>query len=278
MRSIPPMLRADHFARNALASTAASLRIGVAQALAAWPVLMGRVIFYLLILIVLSALWDKVADEQVAPLAKNLPPGGLPVYICVTEWVLMSVVAIDQRLEDDIRRGALEPYLLRPKPYLLQRVAPAMGEMLVRLATLGTAGLLVMAISGQPMPAPFAWPAVLLLGIFGCITGLLLYVLVGLLAFWLRRVMPAMLIVQKLSFLLGGLLAPISLYPDWLFGFAAATPFGAHLYWAGAQVLAPSARLFLIGLAWKILWIAILAALCALVWRIGLRKLLREGV
>src|SRR5438067_2515423 len=122
MKSIPPMLRADHCARNALASTAASLRLGIAQALAAWPVLMGRVIFYLLILIVLSALWDKVADEQVTPLAKDLPPGGLAVYIGVTEWVLMSVVAIDQRLEDDIRRGALEPYLLRPKPYLLQRV------------------------------------------------------------------------------------------------------------------------------------------------------------
>jgi ABC-type uncharacterized transport system permease subunit len=60
-------------------------------------------------------------------------------------------------------------------------------------------------------------------------------------------------IVQKLSFLLGGLVAPISLYPDWLFGFAKATPFGAHLYWVGLQALTPSVRMFWIGVGWQIL-------------------------
>jgi ABC-2 type transport system permease protein len=243
-----------------MACAAAAARLGAAQALAAWPITAGRVMFYLLILVVLSALWDKVSAEQATPLARMLPPGGFAVYIGVTEWVALSVVAVQQRLEDDIRHGALEPYLLRPKSDLLQRVAPAVGEMLVRL------------------PAPGAWPALLLLGSLGGIVGMLLYVLVGLAAFWVHRVMPAMLIVQKLSFLLGGLLAPISLYPDWLFGFAAATPFGAHLYWVGVQVLTPSVRLFWIGIGWQILWCVMLSALCALVWRAGLRKTLREGL
>jgi len=261
-----------------LMSAVAAARLGALQALAAWPVLAGRVIFFLLVLIVLAALWDKVAAEQVTPLATVLPPGGLAVYIAVTEWVTLSVVAIQQPLEDDIRHGALEPYLLRPKSYLLQRVAPAMGEMMVRLFVLGAAALAVIAISGRPLPAPEVWPALLVLGSLGCVIGMLLYVMVGLAAFWLRRVMPAMLIVQKLSFLLGGLLAPISLYPDWLFGFAAATPFGAHLYWVGVQVLTPSVHLFFVGVGLQILWIAILAALCAFVWRCGLRKALREGL
>jgi ABC-2 type transport system permease protein len=278
MKSIPFAPGAEASFSNALISAAVATRLGAVQALAAWPVLAGRVIFYLLILVVLSALWDKVSAEQIAPLATVLPPGGLATYISVTEWVTLSVVAIQQRLEDDIHHGALEPYLLRPKPYLLQRVAPAMGEMMVRLVVLGTAGLAVIAVSGRPLPTPVVWPTTLLLGTLGCVIGMLLYVLVGLAAFWMRRVMPAMLIVQKLSFLLGGLLAPISLYPDWLFGFAEATPFGAHLYWIGVQVLTPSVRLFWIGIGWQILWIAILAALCALVWRAGLRKALREGL
>jgi ABC-2 type transport system permease protein len=261
-----------------LTSAVVAARLGAMQALAAWPVLVGRVIFYLLVLIVLAALWDKVAAEQITPLATAVPPEGLAIYIGVTEWVTLSVVAIQQPLEDDIHHGALEPYLLRPKSYLLQRVAPALGETIVRLFVLGLAGLVAIAISGRALPAPEVWPALLLLGCLGCIIGLLLYVLVGLAAFWLRRVMPAALIVQKLSFLLCGLLAPISLYPDWLFGFAAATPFGAHLYWVGVQVLTPSVRLFVTGIGWQILWIAVLAVLCALVWRSGLRKALREGL
>jgi len=278
VKSMPLALRAEPSLLGALMSAAAAARLGALQALAAWPVLLGRVLFFLLVLIVLAALWDKVAAEQIAPLATALPPGGLAVYIAVTEWVTLSVVAIQQPLEDDIHHGALEPYLLRPKPYLLQRVAPAMGEMMVRLFVLGLAALAVLALTGRPLPAPEAWPALLVLGTLGCVIGMLLYVMVGLAAFWLRRVMPAMLIVQKLSFLLGGLLAPISLYPDWLFGFAAATPFGAHLYWVGVQVLTPSVHLFFVGIGLQILWIAILAALCAFVWRIGLRKALREGL
>jgi viologen exporter family transport system permease protein len=82
----------------------------------------------------------------------------------------------------------------------------------------------------------------------------------------------------QLSFLLGGLLAPISLYPDWLFGFAKATPFGAQLYWVGVQALTPSIVLFWTGVGWQVLWIAVLAAVCVLAWRAGLRKVLKEGL
>ncbi len=263
---------------NTTASAVAAAQLGAVQALAAWPILIGRVMFYLLILVVLGALWDKVSAEQVMPLAGTLPPGGLAVYVGVTEWVTLSVVAIERRLEDDIRNGGLEPYLLRPKTYLLQRVAPAMGEAMVRGAVLGAAGLAALAMSGRVMPAPVAWPALLLLGSLGCILGTQLYALVGLAAFWMRRVLPAMLIMQKLSFILGGLVAPISLYPGWLFDFAKATPFGAQLYWVGVQALTPSIGLFLTGIGWQILWIAVLTALCALMWRAGLRKALKEGL
>jgi ABC-2 type transport system permease protein len=278
VKSMQPTLRSETGLVAAAASAIAAARLGAAQALAAWPVLIGRVAFYLLILVVLGALWDKVSAEQVTPLAGALPPGGLAVYLGVTEWVTLSVVAIERRLEDDIRDGGLEPYLLRPKSYLLQRVAPAMGETVVRLAVLGAAGLAALAMSGRALPAPGAWPAVLLLGLLGCVLGMLLYVLVGLAAFWMRRVQPAWLIVQKLDFLLGGLVAPISLYPDWLFDVAAATPFGAHLYWVGVQALTPSPGLFLAGIGWQVLWIIALAALCALVWRVGLRRALKEGL
>jgi ABC-2 type transport system permease protein len=245
VRFMPSTRRSETSFANVTASTFAAARLGAALALAAWPVLIGRVMFYLLILVVLAAL---------------------------------SVIAVERRLEDDIRNGGLEPYLLRPQSYLLQRVAPAIGETMVRLVALGTAGLVALAISGRPLPTPGVLLALIVLGSLGCVVGTLLYVLVGLAAFWMRRVLPAMLIVQKLSFLLGGLVAPISLYPNWLFGIAKATPFGAHLYWVAVQTMAPSARLFWIGIGWQILWSTVLGALCTLVWRAGLRKALREGL
>jgi ABC-2 type transport system permease protein len=256
----------------------AAYRIGLASALTAWPVLLGRAIFYGVCLMVLVAFWDKVGAQRLAgTLAVRLPPGGLGVYIGVTEWVTLSVPAIQLRLEDDIRSGALEPHLLRPKPYLAQTIAGEAGGMTARLAMLAVAGLALLAISGRPWPAGLGLVYVGVLGVIGALIGVLLYTLVGLTAFWLRRVLPALLIMQKLMFLLGGLFAPISFYPGWLHDLAAASPFAAHLAFAGQEVLTPSISDFSRALAAQAAWLVALVLAAALIWRAGLAKLMKGG-
>jgi hypothetical protein len=77
-----------------LAAMAAAYRVGLAASLAAWPVLLGRAIFYGVCLMVLVAFWDKVAAARLpGTLATRLPPGGLGVYIGVTEWITLSIPA-----------------------------------------------------------------------------------------------------------------------------------------------------------------------------------------
>ena len=61
--------------------------------------------------------------------------------VCIREWVVLSIVAVQNRIEDDIRLGALEPHLLRPKTHHLQRLAPAIGEMRCGSAWLDWRGL-----------------------------------------------------------------------------------------------------------------------------------------
>ncbi len=116
-----------------------------------------------------------------------------------------------------------------------------------------------------------------MLGAVGAGIGVLLYTLVGLTAFWMRRVLPALLIMQKLMFLLGGLFAPISFYPGWLHALAAASPFAAHLAFAGQAMLTPSAGDFGRALAAQAIWAVLLMLAAALVWRAGLAKVLKGG-
>ena len=52
-----------------------------------------------------------------------------------------------------------------------------------------------------------------------------MYVLIGLTAFWLSDISPLFWIWQKLLFVLGGLMLPLSLYPAWLHEAAHYTPF-----------------------------------------------------
>ncbi len=264
---------------GAAAAAFSAFALGVRRNFANWPVLMGRMLFYIVAMAVVSALWDKVSAQNLpGTLASALPPGGLTLYVGATEWITLSVTAIHLRLEDDIRFGFLEPHLLRPKPYRLLKVAEAFGDTLARLTGLGVAALLALLLSGRAEPQPVAFAYVAVLGALGAAVGVLLYVIVGLCAFWVRRVLPPYLIMQKSMFLLGGLFAPISLYPAWFYHAALVTPFAANLFLAGNQMIAPSLCGFAEALLAQVVWLAILAALVALLWRTALRKILREGV
>lgn len=137
-------------ARRGAGAAWAALRVGAGETLAAWPVLAGRCVFFVILLLVLSALWDKVAAEQLpGTLVYALPAGGLALYIGATEWVTLSLPATHLRLEDDIRSGGLEPHLLRPKSYLVQVLSQNLGAALVRLTVLGITALALLAASGR---------------------------------------------------------------------------------------------------------------------------------
>jgi len=264
---------------NPLRAALASLVFGARQAFAAWPVLMGRCVFYLVAIAVLTALWDKVESQRLpGTLAAYLPAGGLALYVGVTEWITLSVSAIHLRLEDDIRSGALEPHLLRPKPYLLQKVAEQMGSTLARLTGIGAAALVALLLSRRAVPGAEAFLFAAILGVIGAFIGVLLYTLVGLCAFWLRRVLPPYLIMQKLLFILGGLFAPISLYPVWLYRFALKTPFAASTFFAGDQMIRPTLQGFWPYLGWELFWFGAIALLVALFWRWGIARVLKEGL
>ncbi|MFC3077602.1 ABC-2 family transporter protein [Phenylobacterium terrae] len=274
MRSTPPS--ADLAAE--VRAFFGALAIGAGQAMAGWPVLLGRCVFYVLIMLVISALWDRVAAERLpGTLAHALPAGGLALYVGVTEWITLSLPHLHLRFEDDIRRGGLEPHLLRPKSYLFHTLALSLGGALVRLAALGATGIAMLIVSGREGPPLGVFAGLLLVGVLALAVGVLLYALAGLSAFWAKRTLPFQLVVQKLMFLLGGLFAPISLYPTMLREVGEASPFAAHLYWAGVQALEPSLAGFVTALGWQLFWIVLLTLLCLALWRAGLAKVLREG-
>lgn len=274
MRSTPP------WAREALADAGAmaeAFRLGLRGALAAWPALLGRVAFYGVCLMVLGAFWARVGAARLpGTAAMRLPPGGLTPYVGVTEWIVIGVAAAHFRFEDDVRTGAVEASLLRPRSWLGLLLAEQAGASAARMGALAVAGLALLALTGR-WPAPAALIQVGCLGAGGAVLTLLVYALVGLTAFWMRRVLPAMLIAQKLMFLLGGLFAPVTLYGGWLRTLALASPFAAELYAPAHALLAPSWREFVRALALQGVWIAGLAMAAGLLCRAGLARTLREG-
>lgn len=237
-------------------------------------VLVGRVMFYAIILAIYSRLWRAVLGGA-APLgasgaalgdrALGQSPSGYVWYLAVTEWIMLAQPSIYLEIEADVRNGDVAYQLSRPLSYVGAKLSAALGELGLRWLVLGASGLLLGRVFGGEWPSPDGMLGALLVGALASVVMLLAYTAIGLSAFWLHDVMPAYLIWQKLSFVLGGLMLPIGIYPDWLRSIAQHTPFAAMLYGPGQLVARGSAegalRLLLTLAAWGALFLTIVVLL-----------------
>lgn len=201
-------------------------RLGFRQARAEPGELLGRALFFVLILGVFSSVWRAVAESGAAAARQ---PRELLWYLAVTEWILMSAPLIQFQIEDDIRRGDVAYQIARPASWLGARLAHGVGAMAVRapvlLAVACTAAWGLAGAPGKPLGLAIA----IAFGLAAAVVITLFHVAIGIAAFWLGDVAPAYWIWQKLLFVLGGLLLPLQFYPAVFVRLARLTPFAAVL-------------------------------------------------
>ena len=216
-----------------IAKYAAFATLGFRQARAEPGELLGRVLFFTLILGVFSAVWRAVAETGVSA---QRDPREMLWYLALTEWVVMSAPMVQFEIEEDIRRGDVAYQIARPASWLGARFAHGLGALAVRAPML----LLVACAAAWILVGPPRQPAGLAVAIcFGLVAAIvmtLFHVAIGVVAFWLGDVAPAYWIWQKLLFVLGGLLLPLQFYPELIVRVARLTPFPAFL--AGPASLA----------------------------------------
>jgi ABC-2 type transport system permease protein len=99
----------------------------------------------------------------------------------------------------------------------------------------------------------------------------------GITAFWLGDIAPVYWIWQKLTFVLGGLLLPLTVYPDWVIRIARATPFSAVLAGPASFVLgrpvfgSGTLVLALVG------WASVAGLMATAAFRIAVKRLQLNG-
>ena len=237
--------------------------------------LIGLSIFLLVCLVIFSNLW-KIIEAKIG--ASGFNSAELLWYIALNEWVLISLPSSERAIEGDLRSGRLATLLPRPISYLASTFFESAGELCANLLVLGVVsfGFTWFMVGGLPgMMAIF--PAWIGVGILAGVVGTLFQMLIGLTAFWIYEVDPFSWIWEKLLFAFGGLLLPLSVYPDWWQTAARYTPFPYILGYRSALAIDSGDN--------QILWIVsglvffgliALAALC-LVYRKGLKILNVEG-
>ena len=249
-------------------------RIAAIQTASERAELYGRMVFVAVILGVFSALWRAVGETG---MPVDADPAALVWYLAATEWILLSPPMVHIVIEGDVRRGDIAYQLQRPYSYLGAIAAQGLGAIAVRAPVTGLAVVVCgFGFTGR-LPSPEAFVSLIPLGLVAMSLVYLLYVVTGLTAFWIDDVSPVFWVGQKLLFILGGLMMPLSIYPEWLQRLAALTPFPFVLAGPASAMLGGPAMA--IGeLVWRLaLWTGATALVAHVVFQRAVRALHLNG-
>ena len=207
------------------------MRVSIASNLAYVYEVVFRALSLLVIVFVLSQLWKTTFSLRSTQTLSGFSITDMIWYLVAAETFAMSAPPLSQRIDQEVRSGQLAYLLGRPCSYILYHFAQYLGERFVRIIMNAAVGaVLALVIAGLPhftWMGVLAWPLTLLLAV--CID-FVAYFSIGLLAFWTEDTRSFVLIYSRLSLVLGGVLAPIEIFPQPLRAIAQALPFSAILY------------------------------------------------
>jgi ABC-2 type transport system permease protein len=196
-------------------------------------------------------------------------------YIAIAEAVVNGV---DQRLMvrigEDLRRGALTIELLRPVTLVWMLTSRELGRAIARFALSLPACCLVAWLIAGPPPSAAGLALLVVTGPLAVVVQMLLVIGASSSALWLGDSTAAWFVLQKLVFLLGGMLLPLEFWPRGIGEVLVYLPWASTAYVPAHLAVMPSGARFVELVAVQGMWIGALALLTALVWRRGEARLM----
>lgn len=181
----------------------------------------------------------------------------------------------------DIKNGSLSRFLVQPIKYFYFRAVYYIGEKTSESVIIFAIMLIVMVVLGPIFGLNIRMANVCLL-IFDLLPSLaltfLMFFMVSLLAFWIIEVGHLFGIIDILIAIASGAILPLNIFGDQVLNFIELLPFPYTTYFL-TNILSGKINTyaFLNGLSMQFIWIFILAVLCFLFWKQGLKKYTAVG-
>lgn len=187
----------------------------------------GSLFFLLILIYIYNRLWEVIAFENNS--------SGLNTtfiwYLLFAEMIILSRPKIDRIIFDDIISGTMAYYINKPISFFFMRYIEAVGNMSVSFLVMGGVGIIItLIITGYP---PFSWnelPIIFTMCYLSSCLNIMLTASVGLCGIWLASTRTLGMAVERLAFIFGGAIFPLSIYPDWFVDIAKWTPFYSFYY------------------------------------------------
>ena len=197
------------------------------------------------------------------------------IYFCIMTLNLRKVY---DEIMKEVKSGNVEMSLNKPYSYLTISFFKIIGKGLFSFLFISLVGLIMMIIFiGYPNVNYFHFIPMFITTFFlGQILALLVYGLIGVLAFFIQDVKPIYWIVDKFVMVLGGSYLPVSMFPPFMKLLAFISPFGA-INFATSTVYSSFESEYLIRTLLQVTWIFIFGIILYYVYKKSLEKSMVNG-
>jgi ABC-2 type transport system permease protein len=190
----------------------------------------------------------------------------------------MSATRIAQLVDEDVRTGTLTAQLVRPIYYPLAQLSRALGERTVRFITnLVLGALVVLVLAGKLQLNPLAFAMMFITMPLAFTIDFLGNFIIGLTAFWIEDSSGLAFIYSRLSWILGGMLLPVDLFPDWCRQLVLILPFSQVLYGPARLFVDPSWEQLVSLITRQCVSVLVMSFLVWLIYRRAMSRVFSNG-
>ncbi len=226
---------------------------------------------------ILRSLWTALYAQNAAPI--DLPLHSMITYATVA--MLMSLVLeVDgtRLIREKVREGTIATDLMKPISLPLYFFSDGLGQTLLHAVLVVPSLLCSLLLVHIDVPRPAVFGAFLVASVLGYCVNFFLNFLMNSIAFWTLETFAVQLIVRWASDLLSGQIIPLTFFPGILGRIVFGLPFAA-IYSTPLLIYVGiiPAKDWLASFALQVMWLALFAALSAIVWRAAARKVVIQG-
>lgn len=181
-------------------------------------------------------------------------------------------------IAEDIQSGNIAYTLNKPYSFLSYLYFTNIGRLFARL--IPTLFLAILATFVLVGPIYFTWQgfiAGVLLSALGLSLNLILIFIIGILGFWVEDVKPFRWVLDRTQWVIGGMVIPLTFFPDSLRNVFELLPF-AQMYYAPARILVGfDVQIFAKFLVAQIFWLAVAITILVILFKKGIKNISING-
>jgi ABC-2 type transport system permease protein len=199
-------------------------------------------------------------------------------YFLLTESIVTSPGRIIEIIGDEVQSGNIAHSLNKPYNYILFQYSSSIGSTILRFGmTFIIGSIIVLSMVGGFSISWIHLPLVIVAVILALTLHFLMMALLGIFAFWFEDARSLNFVYQKIVFIIGGMLLPLEIFPDWLANISKALPFSYIAYYPAKLFVSFNWNFFIQTILRQLLWILLMIILIIIAYKTFVKKISING-